>query len=140
MSEHDFCLSSKHTFLSEVKYARFMRRYLFFFTLDMGFSHEEARCIEASFYEAIQNVIQHAKHISQKLIITTEFRNFQSYLEIYIKDSGIQVPRSKILARPLDEYRTSGLGLYFMENVMDYLNYDTSNQHGTILTMVKQLQ
>ena len=106
----------------------------------MGFSRHEARRIEASFYEAIQNVIQHARHGSQKLIITTEFRNFQNYLEIYIKDSGIQVPRAKIWGHRLDEYRTSGLGLYLMENVMDYLNYDTSDQRGTTLTMVKQLK
>ena len=71
--------------------------------------------------------------------IITEFRKYQDRLEICIRDYGIQVPRSKIQAHPLDEFRNSGLGLYLMEEVMDYLNYNTSSPGGTELIMVKNL-
>ena len=104
----------------------------------MGFGLQEARQIEAAFNEAIRNVIQHAYSGSKNSIITVEFRNFQKYIEVYIKDSGRQFPRSDIIARPLDDRRTRGLGLHLIESFMDYTNYDTSHSSGTELTMVKK--
>ena len=116
-----------------------MRKYLFFFTLDMGFNEEEARQIGVAFNEALRNIIQYAYHKSIYSIITVEFRHFKNYIELYIKDSGTKVVRSKILAHPLDEYRNSGLGLHLMETFVDYLNYDTSDEYSTVLTMVRYL-
>ena len=105
----------------------------------MGFSKEDAIHIRSAFNEALYNVMIHAYRGQKTCLIITEFREYPDRLEIWIKDHGGQVPRSKIQARPLDEFRNSGLGLYIMEEVMDYLHYDTSFAEGTELTMVKNL-
>ena len=105
----------------------------------MGFSEENSIRIQSAFNEALRNIMKHAYKGKKNCPIIAEFRRHQDHLEVWTKDYGVQVTRSIIQARPMDEFRKSGLGLYIMEEVMDYLNYDTSFNKGTELTMSKRL-
>ena len=95
--------------------------------------------IQSAFNEALYNIMRHAYRGKRNLPIITEFRKYKDRLVVWTKDYGVQVLRSEIRARPLDEFRRTGLGLYIMEEVMDHLNYDTSFEKGTELTMSKKL-
>ena len=131
----------KTYFPIRIKVCKVYAKVRFFFALDNGFSLPVSRQIEAGFYEALQNVIQHAYLGAKDKPIETELRLYSDRFEIHIQDKGVKVPRSEIKARPLDDVRTSGLGLYLMENFFDELNYDTSSQpEGTRLTMIKRIQ
>ncbi len=117
-----------------------MRKYAFQFAHDLGFSKLEAYNIQVAFTEALNNVIQHAYKRCYEMPILVEFHKYSNRIEIHIRDYGIRTPRSEIKSRPLDEFREGGLGVYLMEEFMDYLNYDTSYSKGTKLIMTKHLQ
>ena len=105
----------------------------------MGFAYREALNIKAAFTEAANNVIQHAYSGNYNLPIIVEFHRLHDRLEIYIKDYGKKVSRAQIKSRPLSEFRESGLGVFFMERLMDYINFDTTQEKGTLLKMVKRI-
>ena len=130
---------SKHKFPSHPRYSRFFRQYAFNLSLDMGFTREVASNIQVSISEALANVIQHAYKNQHDLPIVLEFYKYETKLEIHIQDYGVRVPRGEIKSRPLDEVRESGLGVYIMEKFMDYINYNTSGEKGTLLIMTKNL-
>ena len=48
-----------------------------------------------------------------------------------------KVDREKIVSRPLDEVRPGGLGVHFINEMMDEVEYDTSPKIGTILRLTK---
>ena len=62
---------------------------------------------------------------------------FSDKLEIALRDFGKKVPKDKIVSRPLEHIRPGGLGVYFINEIMDKVEYDTSPKLGTILRLVK---
>nr|MDH5716442.1 ATP-binding protein [Spirochaetia bacterium] len=128
-----------HTVPSHPRYIRFLRKYLFELALDMGFAYRDAVNIKAAFVEALNNVIEHAYKGKTDMPINLDFYRYDDRLEIIIRDYGKKVPRSEIKSRDMSEYQDGGLGVFLMEKLMDYVDYDTTVDAGTRLKMVKKL-
>ncbi len=97
----------------------------------LHFPEEESRAVVRSVDEALANVIRHAYrgesghpievtcrhlHKTQNDVCTTG-------LEIVLQDSGAPVDPRKMKGRPLDEVRPGGLGLHFMRQSMDEVEF-----------------
>jgi serine/threonine-protein kinase RsbW len=110
------------------------------------FPEPESRAIVRSVDEALANVIRHA--YKEKLGRPIEMVCLRLYgdrtktalrgLEIELIDQGIPVNAKKLQGRPLDEIRPGGLGLHFMKQSMDVVEFRRKNGKN-LLRMVKYL-
>jgi len=110
------------------------------------FPEAESRAVVRSVDEALANVIQHAYRgrfgkpidVTCRRVFRDEKKRVASGLEIMLLDSGVPVDRRKLKGRPLDEVRPGGLGLHFMKESMDVVEFRRT--HGkNMLRMVKYL-
>jgi len=110
------------------------------------FHEAESRAIVRSVDEALANVIRHAykgqnglpiEVICRRLFSDRQKTNL-SGLEIVLSDSGAPVDPNKLCGRPLDEIRPGGLGLHFIKQSMDVVEFRRENGKN-LLRMVKYL-
>ena len=96
--------------------------------------------------EAVANVIRHAYKGQAGMPITVTCNRVwrgekvkpPEGLEILLQDSGEAADPKKLRGRPLEEVRPGGLGLHFMRQSMDEVEF--SRKHGkNVLRMVKYL-
>jgi serine/threonine-protein kinase RsbW len=110
------------------------------------FPEPESRAIVRSVDEALANVIRHAyKGRPGKSIEVTCRRLYKDRekkvllgLEIELADAGVPVNPKKLQGRPLEEIRPGGLGLHFMKQSMDVVEFRRKNGKN-LLRMVKYL-
>ncbi len=112
----------------------------------LRFPDNESRGIVRSVDEALANVIRHAYQGKNGLPIEVTCRKWQGSdhgsptagLEIVLLDSGIALDPAKLQGRKLDDIRPGGLGLHFIKQSMDEVEF--SRNHGkNQLRMVKYL-
>jgi serine/threonine-protein kinase RsbW len=112
----------------------------------LHFRAADRRAIVRSVDEALTNVMRHAYGGKGGLPIAITFRRLQgpnhpndsAGIEVVLEDQGIAADPSKLSGRPLDQIRPGGLGLHFMRQSMDKIEF--SRKHGTNqLRMVKYL-
>lgn len=112
----------------------------------LHFNEPESRAIVRSVDEALANVIRHAYEgrpglpievTCRRLSTTPEAQNAEG-LEILLSDSGIPVNPKKLHGRRLEEIRPGGLGLHFMKQSMDVVEFRRDNGKN-LLRMVKYL-
>ena len=90
--------------------------------------------------EACQNVIRHAYggECDNEIILEILFENGE--LVIYLSDFADPIDVSTIKLRDLDEVRPGGLGIYFIQQSMDEVEFlETSDQIGNVLRMKKKV-
>jgi anti-sigma regulatory factor (Ser/Thr protein kinase) len=112
----------------------------------MHFHESDSRAIVRSVDEALANVIRHAYAGRGGLPIEVTCRRLWSEtdaatprgLEIILTDSGIAVDPKKLHSRSLEEVRPGGLGLHFMKESMDVVEFSRKNGKN-LLRMVKYL-
>jgi serine/threonine-protein kinase RsbW len=110
------------------------------------FREPDCRAIVRSVDEALANVIRHAYKGRGGLPIELTCRRLFAGpdkqepvgLEIELCDSGIPVDPKKLSGRPLDEIRPGGLGLHFMKQSMDVVEFRRKSGKNS-LRMVKYL-
>jgi serine/threonine-protein kinase RsbW len=110
------------------------------------FQEPESRAIVRSVDEALANVIRHAYKGQGGLPIEVTCRRLlcgpdeksTKGLEIVLSDSGVAVDPKKLHGRPLDQIRPGGLGLHFMKQSMDVVEFRRKNGKN-LLRMVKYL-
>jgi serine/threonine-protein kinase RsbW len=110
------------------------------------FQESESRAIVRSVDEALANVIRHAYKGQGGLPIEVTCRRLlcgpeqkaTRGLEILLSDSGEKADPKKLRGRPLDEVRPGGLGLHFMKQSMDVVEFRRKNGKN-LLRMVKYL-
>lgn len=116
-------------------------------TETMGFPEPECRSVTRAVDEAMTNIIRHAYgNQPDQPIELTCFRAKRADggesvegLEIILKDQGAQVDPEDMHGRPLDEIQPGGLGLHYIRQSMDVMEFtrtDGTNQ----LRLVKYLQ
>jgi anti-sigma regulatory factor (Ser/Thr protein kinase) len=113
----------------------------------LGLSPEASRAVVLAVDEALANVIRHAYLGQTDKPVEVFFRHCQSRgsegwrdaLEIVLEDHGIPVKAEEIRGRPLDEIRPGGLGLHFIRENMDKVDFhhDGGKNH---LHLVKFLE
>ena len=112
----------------------------------MHFPEPDSRAIVRSVDEAVANVIRHAYKGRAGMPITLTCNRLWSGekvkppagLEILLQDSGEAADPKKLQGRPLDEVRPGGLGLHFMRQSMDRVEFSRKNGKN-LLRMVKYL-
>jgi serine/threonine-protein kinase RsbW len=110
------------------------------------FQEHEARAIVRSVDEALANVIRHAYEgkagMPIEVICKRLWRDKQAKepqgMEIILVDSGIKVPVEKLKGRALDEIRPGGLGLHFIKQSMDVVEFSHTDDKN-FLRLVKYL-
>jgi anti-sigma regulatory factor (Ser/Thr protein kinase) len=112
----------------------------------MHFQDSETRAIVRSVDEALANVIRHAYGGRPGLPIEMscykmqggEQKSAQGGIEILLADKGVPAKPERLKGRALDEIRPGGLGLHFIRQSMDEVEF--SRKKGkNLLRMVKYL-
>jgi anti-sigma regulatory factor (Ser/Thr protein kinase) len=124
---------------SHPKYLYVIRSMLYPVVVDAGFSKKEARRIVLAVDEACSNIIKYAYEGDHSRSIALNIVVEKTKLVIELKDSGKKPDVSRIIPRKLDDIRPGGLGTHFMAEVFDNVQYNTSGDAGTILTLEKRI-
>ena len=125
---------------SHPRFLYVVRSALYPLALDAGFSRKDARRIVLAVDEACSNIIRHAYGGEGTKTITVTVADDSERFSVRLRDFGIKAARASIAPRRLDEVRPGGLGTAFMAQVFDRVDYDTSVEQGTLLTLEKRKQ
>jgi serine/threonine-protein kinase RsbW len=112
----------------------------------LRFPEADSRAVVRSVDEALANVIRHAYQGRVGLPIEVACRKLRGGkdsatargIEILLKDSGVAPNPRRLEGRPLEEIRPGGLGLHFMKQSMDVVEFSRRNGKN-LLRMVKYL-
>ncbi len=102
-----------------------------------GFSDQEVRGLKLAVSEACANVIEHAykgepgNPIELHLVVNEES------LVLTIRDFGAKFDLEKYELPDLSEPHEGGYGVFLIRSLIDKVEYDTSNERGTMLTLTK---
>jgi serine/threonine-protein kinase RsbW len=112
----------------------------------LHFPDADARAIVRSVDEALANVLRHAYRGRAGLPIEVSCQKLQpegaedghAGIEVILKDQGVALNLAKLKSRPLDDVRPGGLGLHFMKESMDKVEFSRKKGKNQ-LRMVKYL-
>ncbi|MCW9012753.1 MAG: ATP-binding protein [Gammaproteobacteria bacterium] len=128
-------------FLSRADKLKAVRRLVRQLAIEQGCNQSNLDCLVMSINEACMNVIQHAYQNNDDGEVILEFWKDKQELIIRIYDFGIQVDRSSIKSRDLDDIRPGGLGVHLIHQVMDQVEYkDGLDGEGNLLEMRKNIE
>lgn len=108
---------------------------------EAGFSPSDVYAIQTAVDEACSNIIDHAYGGENLGYIKVKVKEFKNKIHIIIIDQGIpfdpeDIPEPDITS-PLEIRKERGLGIFFMRNLMDDVQFEFSATEGNTLTMVK---
>lgn len=115
-------------------------------TAKLGFSEPECRAVVLAVDEALTNIIRHAYLGDAERPIEASFRRIHvprdgksgDALEIVLEDRGVTANTKKMCGRALEDVRPGGLGLHFIRQSMDTVEF--SRRRGrNLLRLVKIL-
>ncbi|HEY6946309.1 MAG TPA: ATP-binding protein [Candidatus Acidoferrum sp.] len=97
----------------------------------LGFPEAECRAVVLAVDEALTNIIRHAYQGRTEQPIEASFRRIRvardgaqkPALEIVLEDRGATVDREKLCGRKLEDVRPGGLGLHFIRESMDKVEF-----------------
>lgn len=100
-----------------------------------GFSEEQARAVTRAVDEALTNIIRHAYGGRADRPIEMNFRALHGPadnaaadgIEILLCDRGPAIKPEQLSMRALEEVRPGGLGLHFIQQSMDVVEYKRAN-------------
>jgi anti-sigma regulatory factor (Ser/Thr protein kinase) len=96
--------------------------------------------IQLAVDEAVTNIIKHAYKGENKnniIKIELEYKNKKFLIHLY--DNGIKVDKKDIKPRSLDNIKPGGLGVYFIDQLMDETKYLKSNKWINHLVLKKNI-
>ncbi len=129
------------TLMSRNELIRDLRQKIKHFAKQQGFGDDDVFEVQLALNEALANVIEHAYRGDQNGRIDVKFHaDANGDLVIIIKDYGQKCDPTRLKPRDLDELRDGGLGLFLMEKLMDVVQFDFSQDDGTVLTLIKRKQ
>jgi serine/threonine-protein kinase RsbW len=106
-----------------------------------GFSPRDVYAIQTAVDEACANIIDHAYGGENIGTIEINVMQIKNGIRIILKDTGKpfnpdEVPEPDI-SSPLEVRKERGLGIFFMRQLMDSVDFTFSQSHGNTLTLVK---
>ena len=91
--------------------------------------------------EACMNIIQHAYALREAEVFKLEIYTDGKDLVIVLTDSAPTVDIKNVHSRDLDDVRPGGLGVHFINELMDSVEFlGGGNGRGNILKMKKQIE
>jgi serine/threonine-protein kinase RsbW len=110
--------------------------------LQSGLDEKAVYQVEMAVDEACSNIIEHAYGVETEGEISLTCRNSTEGLTVILRDSGKpfdpKTVNSPELTAELEERESHGLGLFFIREWMDQVQYDYTPGVGNILTMFKR--
>lgn len=103
-----------------------------------GLDENEACQVALAVDEACTNIIRHSYEGATDRPIICEGKIENDAILITLRDYGKKVNPSDIRPRELSEVRPGGLGVHFIREVMDSVDYEDLGEEGTCLTLRKQ--
>jgi anti-sigma regulatory factor (Ser/Thr protein kinase) len=97
----------------------------------LGFSEPECHAVVLAVDEALTNIIRHAYLGAAERPIEASFRRIhvlrdgkpEDALEILLEDRGVTANSKKMCGRALEDVRPGGLGLHFIRECMDTVEF-----------------
>jgi serine/threonine-protein kinase RsbW len=113
----------------------------------LGFSEAECHAVVLAVDEAMTNIIRHAYLGDKNRPIHATFQRIEvphegasaDALEIVLEDSGVKVNPKELCGRALEDVRPGGLGLHFIRESMDTVEFDHKSGRNQ-LRLVKMLK
>ncbi|MGD2142960.1 MAG: ATP-binding protein [Anaerolineae bacterium] len=107
-----------------------------------GFDECGVYQVELAVDEACSNIIEHAYGGEGRGVIECSCRVHDEGLTVELRDQGLpfdpgSVPQPNLGAN-IEERTLGGLGLFFIHNLMDEVEFDFESEAGNILTLVKR--
>lgn len=101
----------------------------------LGFSEAECHAVVLAVDEALTNIIRHAYLGDPERFIEVSFHRIhlstdgesKDALEIVLEDSGATPDPKKMCGRALEDVRPGGLGLHFIRESMDTVEFSRSS-------------
>jgi len=131
----------KKTFPGNFKSLEDISKFIVKQAKEAGFSPNDVYAIQTAVDEACSNIIDHAYGGENKGEIFIKVTDRENDLKIVLRDQGEpfdpdDVPKPDI-SSPLETRRERGLGIYFMQKLMDQVVFEFSEKRGNKLTLVK---
>lgn len=95
--------------------------------------------IQVALSEAVSNVIRHTYKNEQTQKIEIDMSCRDSLFETVIRDFGPGVDPAKLVGRELENVQPGGLGIHFMKQIFNVVEYDRTVSDGNRLVMRKNL-
>jgi len=132
---------AKKTFPGNFKSLEGISKFIVEQAQQAGFSPNDVYAIQTAVDEACSNIIDHAYGGENKGDIFIKVSERKNDLKIVLRDHGEpfepdEVPQPDI-SSPLENRRERGLGIYFMEKLMDEVIFSFSEERGNKLTLIK---
>ena len=109
-------------FPAKTEQLRQLREWVREISLAQGMSESRVEQVIIGVNEACMNIIEHAyQHHDGDIIL--EIKKDQNNLVYELTDYAQPMDCTKIKSRKLDEIRPGGLGVYFIQEVMDEVSY-----------------
>ena len=106
-----------------------------------GFAKEQTQDIVLAVDEACQNVVRHAYGGRGEGDIVVDLRREQGEFQVLIRDFAAPVDVDQIKSRALDDVRPGGLGVHFIREVMDEMDYlPPPDGQGNLLRLKKTIR
>lgn len=114
-----------------------VRRWLSEHARAAGFAAKEAGNLSLVATEACTNVIRHAYGGEPHHPIELRLSIDETRVVLSIRDFGAKFDLRAYVPPDLDQPRAGGYGIAIIRSLMDEVEYDTSGEQGTTLTLVK---
>ena len=134
---------SEQTFPGEFNQLKHISDFVSNFAREAGFPEEEIYQISLAVDEACSNIIEHAYGKEQEGCIDCACSYDLTALTITLRDDGKpfspdEVPQPKINA-PLKHRQAHGLGYFFIQKIMDEVEYTPNAGFGNLLVLRKRI-
>lgn len=107
---------------------------------ETGCERGEAADIVLAVDEACQNIIRHGYGGESDDGIVVDIRRDGTKIILYLRDFAEPLNVDKIMPRDLDDVRPGGLGVHFIRQVMDEVDYmPLEDGEGNVLRMAKRI-
>lgn len=132
-------MKSKLLIESRVEEVVRARRWFAGHTRAQGLSEQEIRRLGLALSEACINVIEHSYRGQPGNPIELHLTINEESLVLRIRDFGEKFDLETYEPPDLSVPHEGGYGVFLIRSVMDEVDYDTSGEHGTTLTLIKHL-
>jgi len=126
----------ERTFLSTTQSLPEARRFLEECGLARGFDEKKVGRIALALTEAVANVIKHTNARDPSGEIRIGIGRSAEQLSIHIRDWGAKQDARNFKSRALDDIRPGGLGLHYIRETMDLVEFDDSLWNGNELHLL----
>lgn len=132
---------AKKTFPGNFKSLELISEFIVNQAQKAGFDPKDVYAIQTAVDEACSNIIDHAYGGEDIGTIFIKVKEKENGLHIILRDKGKpfdpdDVPKPNINS-PLESRKERGLGIFFMQKLMDEVIFEFSEEKGNKLTLVK---